>query len=527
MKTYRIFGIVATSLSVAALAGCSGSSAPTSSPTPTEQTFGPLTTRIVGTATPPVTSSAAYGANVTGIAGALVDRLTLNAQGTPTLSDTKIAFTSDRDVNLEIYTMNADGTGQTNISNNAASDSAPFWSFDNSKIAFTSFRDGNYEVYAMNADGTGQTRLTNNPASDQLGCYSPDGSKIAFTSDRDGNNEIYLMNADGTGQTRLTNNAAIDEVPAFSPDGSKIAFYSDRDGSGTEIYMMNVDGTGQTRLTNNAANDFNPAWSPDSSRIAFNSFRDGNFEIYVMNADGTNQTRLTNNAAFEFAPSFSPDGSQILFGSGRDGNNEIYSMGAFGGPAVNLTKKPSVYDVPNSKSWSGYLPRTPKTLVGAGGTLGATAAGFLFGLKDILITSVVAFDTTTAGSRAAARIVNQTATETQGNNLVFSITTSVGLASVSYAPITAAGVPGTAVSPSIPNGSTGALVAFSASQGTVVAVLPYAANRSVPAKKVSGASATYTGSFTAVFDASGKNLAPGGAKSVTLDEKTGKLVSFE
>jgi Tol biopolymer transport system component len=50
----------------------------------------------------------------------------------------------------------------------------------------------------MNTDGTGQTDLTKNAASDQLPAWSPDGSKIAFESDRDGSaSEIYVMNADG------------------------------------------------------------------------------------------------------------------------------------------------------------------------------------------------------------------------------------------------------------------------------------------------------------------------------------------
>ena len=43
----------------------------------------------------------------------------------------------------------------------------------NGKIAFFSGRDGNYEIYVMNADGTGQTRLTDNPAGDATGAWSP------------------------------------------------------------------------------------------------------------------------------------------------------------------------------------------------------------------------------------------------------------------------------------------------------------------------------------------------------------------
>jgi TolB protein len=62
----------------------------------------------------------------------------------------------------------------------------------------------------MNADGSGQTNLTNNPARDECHAWSPDGSRILFISWRDGNSEIYVMNADGTGQTRLTNNPGVD-----------------------------------------------------------------------------------------------------------------------------------------------------------------------------------------------------------------------------------------------------------------------------------------------------------------------------
>jgi dipeptidyl aminopeptidase/acylaminoacyl peptidase len=58
------------------------------------------------------------------------------------------------------------------------------------RIAYTSRRDGNDEIYVMNADGSDRTNLSNNPAQDDLAAWSPDGSRIAFTSDRDGNWEI-------------------------------------------------------------------------------------------------------------------------------------------------------------------------------------------------------------------------------------------------------------------------------------------------------------------------------------------------
>src|SRR3954452_13939377 len=60
----------------------------------------------------------------------------------------------------------------------------------NGKIAFTTDRDGDYEIFAMKADGTGQSRLTKNTADDNRPAWSPNGRKIAFTTDRNGNNEV-------------------------------------------------------------------------------------------------------------------------------------------------------------------------------------------------------------------------------------------------------------------------------------------------------------------------------------------------
>jgi len=113
--------------------------------------------------------------------------------------------------------MNADGSSQTRLTTNSASDfeQQPSWSPDGRKIAFTSTRDGNNQIYVMNADGSGPTRLTTNSTGDFEPSWSPDGSKISFTSTRDLHSEIYVMNADGSGQTRLTttNNVVLNGGP--------------------------------------------------------------------------------------------------------------------------------------------------------------------------------------------------------------------------------------------------------------------------------------------------------------------------
>lgn len=260
------------------------------------------------------------------------------------VNDSKITFTSLRDGNEEIYIMNADGSGQTNLTNNPADDGGSSFSPDGSKIVFASKRDGNWEIYIMNADGSGQENLTNNTAEDESPSFSPDGTKIVFSTWRNGSRKIYIMNADGSGQTKLTNNPANgfgdDHDPCFSPDGTKIAFWSNRDSGNWEIYIMNADGSGQTNLSNNKSNDYSPSFSPDGSKIAFVANRDGNDEVYIMNTDGSGQVNITKNPAFDWWPSFSPNGSKIIFVSKRNGNDEIFTMNADGSGQKSLTNNP-------------------------------------------------------------------------------------------------------------------------------------------------------------------------------------------
>ncbi|MBN1149437.1 MAG: PD40 domain-containing protein [Anaerolineales bacterium] len=176
-----------------------------------------------------------------------------------------IAFTSSRDGDQEIYSMRADGSELKNLTQSPANDYQPSWFkdkgiliFTGEWIAFTSDRDGNQEVYRMNVDGTGQTNLTRNPANDFYPSGDPDGEWIAFTSDRDGNLEIYSMDLSGGQATNLTRNPAMDQFSSWGP-GGWIAFVSNRDGN-SEIYVMKENGAEQYNVTKNPADDRFPSW---------------------------------------------------------------------------------------------------------------------------------------------------------------------------------------------------------------------------------------------------------------------------
>jgi Tol biopolymer transport system component len=140
----------------------------------------------------------------------------------------------------------------------------------------------------MDADGSGQTRLTDNTRSDGFPMWSPDGQKIAFG----GGHEIYVMNPDGTGQTGLTTHLNFYQRggwgPTWSLDGQHIAF--DGDPYDTVIRLVSVNGGPLTFLAFGA----HPDWSRTQQKIAF----DLN-QIYVINEDGSARTRLTNQGGYK------------------------------------------------------------------------------------------------------------------------------------------------------------------------------------------------------------------------------------
>ena len=287
--------------------------------------------------------------------GSNVSQLTHNSSGTrPKWSPdgTKLTFSDGRgDVGIPV--MSADGSNlryvqpESNVT--GALSFFPTWSPDGTKLAFSGrdSPDTPFDIYTMDLDGSNQTNLTNNSAySESDAEFSPDGSQMCFSFagvvDSKPASGIYLMNDDGSDPTTLVSKA-VGECD-WSPDDTKIAFgYTDGSGDtsdeaygDSEVAVINPDGSGLTNLTSNSATDVTPRWSPDGTKIAFMSDRDGDQDIYTMDADGSDVALVTTDSGSQ-VQDLDPDW-QPLPGT-------TSPKDADGSDEAQITKKPGVEDV--------------------------------------------------------------------------------------------------------------------------------------------------------------------------------------
>ena len=257
----------------------------------------------------------------------------------------KIVFYSERDGNNEIYKMSSDGSNQTRLTFNEASDVYPVWSPDGRQIAFHSDRDGNDEIYVMDANGRNQRNLTHHPGYDAFPDWHPDGERIAFVSDRQGgkNRDIFVMDTHGNNVQQITDLYAFASRPKWSPDGKRIAFDADFDKAGQgkprQVYIINVDGSHRWQVSNVRGQNTTilHGWSPDGQQILYTETVDGRFDdVFLMvamlapNEPGWIQQVFGKLAISLLMPvigsAFSPDGKSILYVAKTEGHWNIYRL---------------------------------------------------------------------------------------------------------------------------------------------------------------------------------------------------------
>ncbi len=210
----------------------------------------------------------------------------------------------------QIYYATDDGKIVTALTTGPGYNAEATLSMDGKKVAFTSSRDGDLDIYSMNVDGTDVRRLTNTLGYDGGPFFSPDGNWIVYRAHHPRNEQeiahyksllaqglvepnemdLYVMRADGSNQQQITKLAGASFAPSFFPDSQRIIFasnYEHPDTSQFELYTIDRHGNGLERVT--FAGGFNafPQFSPDGRKLVFISNRNAKVphEINVFIAD--------------------------------------------------------------------------------------------------------------------------------------------------------------------------------------------------------------------------------------------------
>jgi len=178
------------------------------------------------------------------------------------------------------------------------SNQSPAWSADGSKLAFSSSRSGDSEIWVSDASGANLHKITSFKGPDVAPAWNPKtNAQLAWVSGRTGLPQIYTMDQDGANVQRMTDGGyAIS--PSWAPNGQFLTFswnrkYGPGAPGGQDIYVMDIASKRWLQLTHEAgSNDF-PSWAPDTRHIVFERAIGGHSQIWTMLADGTEQHELT------------------------------------------------------------------------------------------------------------------------------------------------------------------------------------------------------------------------------------------
>ncbi len=210
----------------------------------------------------------------------------------------------------DIFLADKKGRIVKQLTNSPGYDAEATVSPDGKKMVFTSTRSGDLELWTMNTDGSGLKQITFDLGYDGGAFFSPDSKQLVFRASRPktpeaintyknlleqglvqpSDMEIFVCNVDGSELRQLTQLGKANWAPFFHPSGKKIIFTSNHHlpaGRSFNLFSINTDGTGLKQITFDRVFDGFPMFSPDGKKFVFSSnrFNGGNQDTNVFIAD--------------------------------------------------------------------------------------------------------------------------------------------------------------------------------------------------------------------------------------------------
>jgi tricorn protease len=237
----------------------------------------------------------------------------------PSYSNGRIAFTYLGD----IWTADENGQNVQRLTVNKARDAYPRFSPDGKWIAFSSDRNGNLDVFIIPSTGGTAKQLTHHSADDVVLGWTPDGSGVLFSSQRgeDFMGLLYVVSVNGGMPWRA--GPDMGNAASFSPDGKRIAYNPKgqvywrkyyRGAYATDVWIEDISTKKFSQLTDFDGLDSWPMWGKDG--IYFVSDRDGGglTNIWRIGDNGGKAEKVTSFKAGDVRfPSISSDGRVVVF----------------------------------------------------------------------------------------------------------------------------------------------------------------------------------------------------------------------
>lgn len=180
-----------------------------------------------------------------------------DAEATISPDGKRMVYTSDKSGDLELYVMNVDGTQEKQLTFDLGYDGGAFFSPDGKQLVFRASRPNtesekseyiqllkegmvaptNMEIYTINVDGTNLKKITSLGKANWAPFFHPSGKKIIFSSNHNSekgyNFNLFMTDLEGKNIEQITFESNFNAFPMFSYDGKKLVFSSNRNNHGT------------------------------------------------------------------------------------------------------------------------------------------------------------------------------------------------------------------------------------------------------------------------------------------------------